>query len=136
MSTLRPAPGHPRKVGFLYPGHPDPEFESWRLEFLRCLEDLAWVEGINLHVEGRFAQADSTRHAALAADPAWAGVDLLVTGTTPLTHAPRKARPSIPIVTGVGDPAGSGFAASLASPGYNITGLSSALREKARLQVG
>jgi putative tryptophan/tyrosine transport system substrate-binding protein len=136
MSSVRLDSRHPRKVGFLYPGHRDPEFESWRLEFLRCLEDLSWVEGVNLHVEWRFAQSDSARYTALAADPAWAGVDVLVTGSTPLTHALKQARPSTPIVTGVGDPVGSGFATSLESPGYNITGLSWALREKARSQVG
>lgn len=87
-------------------------------------------------VDWRFAEYDRTRYAALANDPVWAGVDVLVTAGTPLTHILRQAMPTIPIVTGVGDPAGSGFAISLDSPGFNITGLSWELREKARKQIG
>jgi putative ABC transport system substrate-binding protein len=53
-----------------------------------------------------------------------------------LTHALRRATQSIPIITSVGDPVGSGFAISLQIPGGNVTGLSKALREKAGRQVG
>lgn len=126
----------PRRVGFLYPGYKDPEFDSWRQEFLAALGDLAWTEGNNLLVEWRFAEYDRSRYALLANEPEWAGADVLVTAGTPLTHALRQARPSIPIVTGVGDPVGSGFAINLDSPGLNVTGLSWGLREKARRQVG
>ena len=130
------ASGSPRRVGFLYPGHRDPEFESWRRDFLDALEGLSWIEGSNLLIDWRFAEYDRARYAPLAGDPAWEGVDVLVTAGTPLTHALRQAMPSTPIVTGVGDPVGSGFATSLESPGLNITGLSWALREKARKQIG
>src|SRR5262249_12976054 len=51
-------------------------------------------------------------------------VDAIVTWTTPATIAARRATSTIPIVmVGVGDPVGSGFIASLARPGGNITGL-------------
>ena len=126
----------PRRVGFLYPGHRDPAFVSWRLDFLDALKDFSWTEGNNLLIEWRFAEYDRTQYAPLANDPVWAGVEVLVTAGTPLTHVLRQAMPSIPIVTGVGDPVGSGFAISLESPGFNITGLSWALREKARKQIG
>ena len=129
-------PRSPRRVGFLYPGHRDTEFDSWRLDFHDALKELSWTEGSNLLIEWRFAQYDSTRYGPLANDPAWVGVDVLVTAGTPLTHALRQATSSIPIVTGIGDPVGSGFAISLDSPGLNITGLSWALREKARKQIG
>ena len=133
---MNSASTRPRRIGFLYPGHQDPEFESWRRDFLDALEGLSWTEGSNLLIEWRFAEYDRTRYAPLAGDPAWADVDVLVTAGTPLTHALRKAMPSMPIVTGVGDPVGSGFATSLESPGLDITGLSWALREKARTQIG
>ena len=124
------------RVGFLYPGHRDEEFESWRRDFVEALESFAWTEGRNLAIEWRFAEYDRTTYASLADDPAWAEADVLVTAGTPLTHALSRARPSKPIVTGVGDPVGSGFALSVERPGRNITGLSWGLREKARKQVG
>ena len=125
----------PRRVGFLYPGYRDEEFDSWSRDFLQALENLSWTEGRNFAIEWQFAEYDCARYAPLADDPAWTGVDLLATAGTPLTHALRRAWPSIPIVTGVGDPVGSGFAISLETPGLNITGLSWALREKARKQL-
>jgi ABC-type uncharacterized transport system substrate-binding protein len=52
-------------------------------------------------------------------------VDVIVAWGTPATIAARRATLTIPIVmASVGDPVGSGFIASLARPGGNITGLS------------
>lgn len=51
-------------------------------------------------------------------------VDVIVAWATPTVIAVRHATSIIPIVmVGVGDPIGSGFIASLARPGGNITGL-------------
>src|SRR5262249_42633094 len=51
--------------------------------------------------------------------------DLIVTGGPPSARAAKEATATIPIVMiQVGDPVGSGFVASLARPGGNITGLS------------
>jgi len=124
------------RIGFLYPGYRDPEFDAWRLAFLKALEDVSWIEGGNLLIEWRFAEYDRTRYAPLADELVRGGVVALATAGTPLTHALRRVTESIPIVTGVGDPVGSGFAISLQNPGLNITGLSWGLREKARKQIG
>jgi putative ABC transport system substrate-binding protein len=52
-------------------------------------------------------------------------VDVIVTGGPPPTRAAKQATSTIPIVMAFDDdPVGSGFAASLARPGGNITGLS------------
>jgi len=52
-------------------------------------------------------------------------VDVILTHGTRATLAAKRATSTIPIVaTVVGDPVGSGLAASLARPGGNITGLS------------
>ena len=59
------------------------------------------------------------------ADLVNANVDVIVAWATPTVIAVRKATSAIPIVmTSVGDPVGSGFVASLARPGGNITGVS------------
>lgn len=51
-------------------------------------------------------------------------VDVLVTGTNPVTTAARSAAPDLPIVFVVGiDVVGQGFAKSFAAPGGNLTGL-------------
>jgi putative ABC transport system substrate-binding protein len=62
-------------------------------------------------------------------------VDVIVAWPTPATFAARRATSTIPIVmVGVGDPVRSGFIASLARPGGNITGLSAiALELSAKL---
>jgi putative tryptophan/tyrosine transport system substrate-binding protein len=53
-------------------------------------------------------------------------VDLILSTGTPASHAARKATETIPIViTTVINPVGDGFAASLARPGGNVTGMAS-----------
>ena len=125
-----------RRIGVLYPGSRDREFDEWRPLFLDALKQFAWEDGRNIGIEWRFAQYDQTLYAPLAADLVRAGVDALLAAGTPLTRALQQATREVPIVTGVGDPVGSGFAKHLAKPGGNITGLSWSLREKARAQVG
>src|SRR5439155_4701874 len=52
-------------------------------------------------------------------------VEVIVTTGPTSTHAAKEATSTIPIVMGLDiDPVGSGFVASLARPGGNITGLS------------
>jgi putative ABC transport system substrate-binding protein len=81
------------------------------------------VEGQNVATEYRIAD----RHEglpALAADLVGANVDVIVALATPATAAAKKATATIPIVMiGPGDPVGSGFIASLARPGGNVTGV-------------
>src|SRR5207302_11253789 len=48
----------------------------------------------------------------------------------PATAAARQATSSIPVVFVVADPVGSGFVASLAHPGGNMTGFSLAIEEQ------
>jgi hypothetical protein len=49
--------------------------------------------------------------------------DVIVCNASPTTGALQRETRTIPIVfTGVADPIGSGFVASLAKPGANITG--------------
>src|SRR6266481_5756860 len=112
------------RIGFL--STVSPSTISARLEaFRQGLRELGYVEGKNIFIEWRFAEGKADRLPGLAAELVRVKVDLIVTtGPTP-TRAAKGATVTIPIVMVFDDdPVGSGFVASLARPGGNITGLS------------
>jgi putative ABC transport system substrate-binding protein len=87
--------------------------------------ELRYVEGKNIVIEWRAAEGKRDRVPTLADDLVRLKVDVIVTGGATDTRAAKAATVTIPIVmTNDGDPVGSGFVASLARPGGNITGLS------------
>lgn len=89
------------------------------------MRELGHIEGRNLVIEWRFADGQFERLPDLAAELARMKVDVIVTHSTPATQALQRATSTVPIVFAVAvNPVGSGFAASLARPGGNITGLS------------
>jgi putative ABC transport system substrate-binding protein len=93
--------------------------------FVQGLRDHGYIEGRNAIIEGRFYEQDIDRLPSLAAELVRLPVDVIVTGTTPAPEAARRATSTIPIVmANHPDPVGSGLAASLATPGANVTGLS------------
>jgi putative ABC transport system substrate-binding protein len=95
--------------------------------------DLGYRDGENLVLEEWFADGDRDRLAALAGGLLKVQPAVIVTFGTPATVAARNATTTLPIVfIGVGDPIGSGFAASLARPGGNMTGFSFVGPELAR----
>jgi putative ABC transport system substrate-binding protein len=108
-----------------------------RLEaFRQGLKDLGYFEGKNITIEYRFAEEKLDRVANLAAQLVHLKVDIIVTGGGTSTRAVKEATVTIPIVMGFdNDPVGSGFVASLARPGGNITGLSSLAPEISGKQV-
>ena len=112
------------KIGFL---NPDSQSTSLvRTEAFRLgLRELGYVEGQNVLIEYRFAEGQIDRFPEFAAELARLKVDVIVAaGGNGITHAAQQATSTIPIVmTNVLDPIGSGFIASLARPGGNITGL-------------
>ncbi len=97
-----------------------------RLEAFRYgLRDLGYAEGKDFVIEQRYGDGSSDHLAALAAELAHLKVDVLVTSGPTATRPAQQATSTIPIVmTFDDDPVGSGFVASLARPGGNITGLS------------
>ncbi len=98
--------------------------------FRRGLKDLGWIEGRNILIEYRSADGDMTRHPALASELVKLQVATIVTAGTPAVQAARQASRSIPIVVAImPDPVALGFAASLARPGGNITGLANLFEE-------
>src|SRR6266496_1241532 len=93
--------------------------------FRQGLRELGYVEGKNIVIEWRSGEGKEDRLPALVAELVRLKVDVIVTGGPTATRAAKEATSTIPIVmTQVGDPVGSGFVASLARPGGNVTGLS------------
>jgi ABC-type uncharacterized transport system substrate-binding protein len=93
--------------------------------FQQGLSELGYVDGKNIVIEQRLADGKSDRLPALAAELVRLKVDVIVTSGPTATGAAKQATSAIPIImTFDDDPVGSGFVASLARPGGNITGLS------------
>ena len=94
--------------------------------FRRGLRELGYVEGKNIVLEFRYAEGKFDRLPALVAELVGLKVNAIVTAGPSVTRPVRAATTVIPIVmTNDSDPVGSGFVASLARPGGNITGLTS-----------
>jgi putative tryptophan/tyrosine transport system substrate-binding protein len=92
--------------------------------FQQGLREIGYVEGTNIVVEYRYAEGNADRERELAAELAGLKVDVIVTTGPTVTRAVKEATFTIPIVMAQdGDPVASGFVASLARPGGNITGL-------------
>jgi putative ABC transport system substrate-binding protein len=82
------------------------------------------VEGQNIMMEYRYADGKLDQLPQFAAELVRLNVEVIVTSGTPPTHAAQQATQTIPIVmVFVGGPIETGFVASLAQPGGNITGL-------------
>lgn len=114
-----------RRIGFLAVNSPSAD-KHLDEAFRQSLRELGWVEGRNITIEYRSAEAKADRLPALAAELVNAKVDVIVSaGGTPGAQAAKKATGTIPIVfTSSGDPVATGLVASLAHPGGNVTGLS------------
>jgi putative ABC transport system substrate-binding protein len=121
-ALARAQPSRVRKIGILVPspGYPD------RYEALMAgLKERGWVEGQNLAIEWRHAEAKYERMAGLTQELVQAGAEIVITNSTPGVIQARKATATVPIISAAfGDPVGRGLAASLARPGGNVTGIS------------
>lgn len=107
------------RVGWLAP-----EAKPFALDpFRQTLKELGWIEGNNLVIEQRYAHGVAERYLGLAADLVRLKVDIFVTDGTPATRAAQQATATTPIVFVASDVIEQGFAASLAHPGRNLTGL-------------
>jgi len=124
-STLAGAqpPARPRRIGMLFLG--SAEAQGIRVALIREeLRKLGYVEGQTVTFEVRWADGRLDRVPALATELVRAPVDLMVTSGSQLVQILRGMTSTIPIVVAImSDPVGAGFAASLARPGGNITGL-------------
>jgi putative ABC transport system substrate-binding protein len=108
--------------------------------FVRAMRDLGYVEGKNAAFDARYANNDTTRLDALAAELVAQTPDVIVVpnGVAVLAAAKAvaQANRTTPIVfAGWASPLGSGLVASLARPGGNVTGLSNIAVELAAKQL-
>jgi ABC-type uncharacterized transport system substrate-binding protein len=113
------------KIGYLFPG--TPATTAHLIEaFRQGLRDLGYVEGKTFVLELRYGEARAERLPELARELVGLKVDVIVTNTDGAIAAVKRETPTIPIVMGNStDPVGTGFVASLARPGGNVTGVSS-----------
>ena len=110
------------RIGFLSAASPS-GYKNRTDAFIDGLRKLGYIEGKNLSIEWRFAEARYELLPDLAAELVRSKVDLIVAGSPPSVRAAQRATTTIPIVmVAVGDPLGDHFVASLSRPGGNITG--------------
>jgi putative tryptophan/tyrosine transport system substrate-binding protein len=112
-----------RRIGVLslMPLDTDPRLEQFR----RALAELGHVEGKNIEIEWRSSDDHAERLPSMVNDLLEAKVEVIVATQTSAIEAARKRTSTVPIVfVAAFDPVGSGFARSLARPGFNMTGVS------------
>jgi putative tryptophan/tyrosine transport system substrate-binding protein len=93
--------------------------------FRQGMRQLGYIEGKTFVLEARYGEGKSERVPELARELVGRKVDVIVASTDgPIAAVKRETR-TIPIVmANSADPVGTGFVASLARPGGNVTGLS------------
>jgi putative ABC transport system substrate-binding protein len=115
------------EIGLLRPDVPtNPSDRSFVSALLAGLHDAGYEEAKHVRVEARYAQGKLERFPALARDLVARQVSAIVTANPYATRAAREATTTIPTVVALDyetDPVASGWIASLARPGGNLTGL-------------
>ena len=111
-------------IGFLHPGFPEGGsvvFDSMR----EGVRELGYVEGESVKLEARWARGKPEALPQLTQELIQLGVDVLVPTARPSIEAARAATSTLPIVANdlESDPVASGYVASLARPGGNLTGM-------------
>jgi putative tryptophan/tyrosine transport system substrate-binding protein len=119
LAAAAQQPEQVRRVGLLWPGAPP---DKWDEAFRQGLRAHGYVEGHNILLEYRWAEGNQERFPILAEELARLPLDVIVTISARAILAVKQATTSIPIVfADTSDPVRTGFAASLARPGGNLT---------------
>src|SRR5262245_7390322 len=119
-------------IGLLAVAAPDANAVRLRA-FREGLRTVGYVEGQNVKIEYRWAEAHTGRLPELAGELVRDGVTVLVAaGGIASAVAAKAATREIPVVSGAGaDPVEVGLVASLNRPGGNVTGVTSLNQEVA-----
>jgi putative ABC transport system substrate-binding protein len=116
--------GRVRRIGVLQSlAETDVEAQAWDTAFRKRLDELGWIDGRAVRIDYRWGAGNVERMQLFAKELVRLEPDVLLSVSTPATAALQQQTRMIPIVFAVvSDPVGSGFVASLAKPGGNITG--------------
>ena len=116
-------PDRVRRIGVLNGlAETDAEVRTYDAAFRKRLDDLGWLDGRNIHIDYRWGAGSVERMRLFAKELVQLNPEVIFTFTTPATAALQAETSTIPIVFSASDPIGSGFVASLANPGGNMTG--------------
>jgi len=114
-----------RRIGILAAlAKDDPDMKARLAGFRQGLKKLGWSEDRNVSIDTRFAAGRPDQFQVLSKELVALQPDVILGHTTPVVAALQRESRAIPIVfVSVSDPIGSGFVASLARPGGNLTGV-------------
>jgi putative ABC transport system substrate-binding protein len=111
------------QIGILWPVDEDQVLDAFR----QALRDLGYIEGQNVVYEYRSSRGNDALLPMFASELVHLDVDVIVTWGVTAGRIAKQATASIPIVNGsMSDPVRAKLVNSLARPGGNITGLTSA----------
>jgi putative ABC transport system substrate-binding protein len=118
-------PERMRRIGVLtILAEDDPQTNARLTGFRQGLERRGWSEGRNIHIDYRFAASRPNQYEPLVKELIALQPDVILAQSTPVVATLQRQNRAIPIVfVTVSDPIGSGFIASLARPGGNLTGV-------------
>jgi ABC-type uncharacterized transport system substrate-binding protein len=101
----------------------DPEAPVRIAAFLQGLQQLGWTDGRNVRIDYRWGAYDAERSRRYAAELIALAPNVILASGSLAVVSLQQLTSAVPIVfVSVVDPVGSGFVASLARPGGNITG--------------
>jgi putative ABC transport system substrate-binding protein len=129
-SAVWPIVGHAqqnqrmRRIGVLMNlGADDKEGQARLIAFVQALSDLGWKNTNNVQIETCWGAGDTDRFHQCAAELIALAPDVILAASASTMDPLLNQTRSIPIVFAqVPDPVGSGYVASLARPGGNVTG--------------
>src|SRR5262245_24946254 len=112
------------RIGYIFASTPTATAHNLEA-FRQGLQALGYVEGRNIILQVRYAESRAERLPGIARELIGLKVDIIVAVTDGVIAAVKRETQVTPIVMVLSsDPVGTGFVASLARPGSNVTGLS------------
>ena len=105
----------------------DPEGQARTAAFLQGLQEAGWAVGRNLQIDIRWGAGDVERIRSYAAELVAFAPDVILASTNQVMVSMQQATRTVPTVfAAVTDPVAGGLAESLARPGGNASGFTSA----------